>query len=384
MSEEAKTSTESGGKGVEHTATGDARLVACHASLTTHHSPDLLALLLADKRSENTRRAYRKDLTDFFQSTYGQAPTPPLMKEFLAQGTDRIAFAIAAYKGDLIARSLSEATVNRRLAAVNSLLLFARRLGLTDADVSGLVRGEKVVPYRDTTGITPAQARKLLQQPDRATLKGRRDYALLLLLLENALRSAEVRQLTVEDFRPDERTLHILGKGRGTQKETVTINPHTVEAIQDYLAVSSHANDPQAALFQNLHPSGKGGGLTSDGLYKIIAEYAEKAGFERRISPHRLRHTAITTALAATAGDVVRVQHLSRHARVETVMRYNDNRSGHQAGVTALLGIAFETSVEPHLTREDVLLAEGENAEDGRADQEMYPVPSTQTTSPGG
>lgn len=307
-----------------------------------HDARDPIALLLADKRSENTRRAYRKDLIDFFRSTYGAEPTPQRVGEFLAQGTDRIAFTLAAYKGDLIARGLSEATVNRRLAAVNSLLLFARRLGLTEADVSGLVRGEKVIPYRDTTGLTPAQARRLLQQPDRTTLKGKRDYALLLLLLENALRSAEVRQLTIEDFRPDERSLRILGKGRGTQKETVTINPRTVAAIQDYLADSSHASDPQAALFQSLHPSGRGGSLTSDGLYKIVAEYAAKAGSDRRISPHRLRHTAITTALAATAGDVVRVQHLSRHARVETVMRYNDNRTGHQASVTALLGAVYE------------------------------------------
>jgi integrase/recombinase XerC len=313
---------------------------------------DLLSLLLADKRSQNTQRAYRVDLTDFFQSQYGAEPSPELLRVFLAQGTERIAYALAVYKGDLIARKLSEATVNRRLAALNSLLTFARRVGATDAVVTGLVRGEKVIPYRDTAGITPAQARILLQQPDRSAVKGKRDYAILLLLLENALRSAEVRGITVEDFRPDERALRILGKGRGTQKETITINLHTVQAIQDYLVASPHASNPQAALFQNLHRSRRGGGLSGTGLYRMVGGYARQAGLTGTLSPHRLRHTAITSALLATGGDVVQVQQLSRHARVETVVRYNDNRAGHQARVTALLGTLYEEADVEETERE--------------------------------
>jgi integrase/recombinase XerC len=306
---------------------------------------DILTLLLADKRSENTKRAYRADIQDFFTAMYGAEPTPTHLAAFLAMGSERVAFLVASYKGDLISRRLSEATVNRRLSAVRSLLLFARRLGLTDADLHRLVPGEKVLAYRDTRGVTMEEARRLLVQPDRTILRGKRDFAMLLLLLENALRSAEVRTLTVADFLPAENALYITGKGRGTQKERVTLNHHTTQAIADYLSQTPHQQVMDAPLFQNLDQRSKGGTLSGWGLHKIVSGYAAAAGITRTLSPHRLRHTAITAALEATQGDVVQVQKLSRHARVETVMRYNDNRQDQQGRVTALLGALFQEPV---------------------------------------
>jgi integrase/recombinase XerC len=311
---------------------------------------DIVSLLLADKRSENTRRAYRYDLYDFFRTRYGVDPTPELIGQFLALSADRIAFHIAVYKGDLISRSLSEATINRRLAAIHSLVDYARRVGLTDANITGLIRGEKVIPYRDTSGITSEQAKQLLSLPDRSTLKGKRDYAILLLLLENALRSAEIRRCWVSDFDPQDRTLRILGKGAGTQRTLITINEHTASAIQDYLDAAGHGSESDAPLFQGCHRGASQQGLTGDGLYKIIGEYARRAGIEKRISPHRLRHTSITTALDVTGGNIAVVQQLSRHASVETVIRYNDNRVGNQAKVTAMLGEVFAVVAEEPAT----------------------------------
>jgi integrase/recombinase XerC len=310
------------------------------------NAEDIVSLLLADKRSENTKRAYRYDLHDFFQTRYGVDPTPELIGQFLALSADRIAFHIAVYKGDLISRNLSEATVNRRLAAIHSLVDYARRIGLTDANIAGLIRGEKVIPYRDTSGITSDQAIRLLSMPDRSTLKGKRDYAILLLLLENALRSAEIRMCRVSDFHPQDSTLRILGKGAGTQRSVITINDHTVSAIQDYLQTAGHASQSDAPLFQSCHRRATSSYLTGDGLYKIVGEYARRAGIEKRVSPHRLRHTSITTALDVTGGNVAVVQQLSRHASVDTVVRYNDNRVGSQARVTAMLGEVFAAVVE--------------------------------------
>jgi integrase/recombinase XerC len=311
-----------------------------------NNGDDIVALLLADKRSDNTKRAYRYDLYDFFRTRFGVDPTPELIGQFLTLSAERIAFNIAVYKGDLISRNLSEATINRRLASINSLIDYARRVGLTDANIAGLIRGEKVIPYRDTSGITSEQAVLILSLPDRSTLKGKRDYAILLLLLENALRSAEIRRCRVSDFSPQDRTLRILGKGAGTQKTLITINDHTVSAIQDYLELAGHSSQSDAPLFQGCHRGAVKASLTGDGLYKIIGEYARKAGIEKRLSPHRLRHTSITTALNVTGGNIAIVQQLSRHASVETVIRYNDNRVGNQAMVTAMLGEVFTIAPE--------------------------------------
>jgi integrase/recombinase XerC len=222
---------------------------------------------------------------------------------------------------------------------------FARKVGATQADPGGFIAAEKVVSYRDTRGITPAQARQLLQQPDIATLKGKRDYALLRLLLENALRRAEALTVTVGDFDPEARTLTISGKGRGTQRERVTLSIAAVSALRTYLDARGEA-EANAPLFISLSPAAFGHPLTPDGLYKTIQALAKQAGLDNRLSPHRLRHTAITMALDASGGDVRRVQRLSRHARLETLQIYDDNRTDLQGEVTDLLsGILSEPEV---------------------------------------
>jgi integrase/recombinase XerC len=91
-----------------------------------------------------------------------------------------------------------EATVNRRLAAVKSLVEMDRKLGACHYTL-GDIKGEKVTSYRDTTGVDRPTFERILQQCDRATLAGARDYALLRLLWGNA-RSAK-RNKSVERSR---------------------------------------------------------------------------------------------------------------------------------------------------------------------------------------
>jgi integrase/recombinase XerC len=90
------------------------------------------------------------------------------------------------------------------------------------------VGGEKVQKYRDTTGIDSETFKRVLQECDRSTLSGKRDYALLRLLWGNALRRNEVSQLNISDFDPDSKTLRILGKGKGTQSEVIDLGEGTV------------------------------------------------------------------------------------------------------------------------------------------------------------
>ncbi|HLV78631.1 MAG TPA: tyrosine-type recombinase/integrase [Chthonomonadaceae bacterium] len=301
-------------------------------------------MLLQNKRSENTRRAYRHDVHAFFEAVYGRSADSTLVRHFLSQTATQMAAQLLQYKARLIREQRSEATINRRLAALLSLVRFARRVGLTEADPGKHVEGEKVVAYRDTRGITAEMARKLLRQPDRATLKGKRDYALLLLLLENALRRAEVVHLRARDFDPVSKTVCITGKGRGTQKEPVTLSAEAVQAIRLYLEACPHERHAEAPLFINVSPAAFGRGLTADGLYKIVRGLARQAGLPAVLSPHRLRHTAITLALDASGGDIRRVKRLSRHARLETLQIYDDNRSDLQGEMTELLSRILRAS----------------------------------------
>src|SRR5205823_5058434 len=135
--------------------------------------------------------------------------------------------------------------------------------------------------------------------------------------------------------RPQGRRLYILGKGRGTQKEPETLSERAVEALQRYLQAAGHGSDPKAPLLRNVDPRPEYNGLrlTGDGIYHIVRDLGSRVGVAN-LTPHKLRHTAITIALDLTGGNVRAVRDLSRHARLETLQHYDDNRKDFQGSVS--------------------------------------------------
>lgn len=297
---------------------------------------DPIQLLLADKRSPQTRRAYAADLKAFF----GGEPAQEAVRAFVAQQPQSIALQLATWKSEMLAAGLAEATVNRRLAAVRSLLKMCHRLGLAATDGKNLVDGEKVISYRDTRGIELDQMKKLLRAPRGHGLRALRDRAILRILLENGLRRAEVAALDVEDFEKQARRLFILGKGRGSSREPVTLSRATVDAIAAYLEAAGHRTGP---LFRNLSRDRAvaGSRLSAEGIYQLVKRYGARIGVSN-LAPHKLRHACLTAALEATGGDVRRVQKLSRHKDIRTLLIYDDRRRDDAGDLTrqlsALLG----------------------------------------------
>lgn len=296
---------------------------------------DILSELLADKRSPNTRRAYARDLKDFFQTTANQDATPQLVQEFLQLERFAAIELVLSYKANLIDKGLAEATVNRRLAALKSLVKYAQKIGKCAWSLEE-VEGEKLQSYRDTSGVEQEVYKSILDLIDRSTVAGKRNYAILLLLWTNALRRAEVSKLNRGDISPELRKLRILGKGRGTQAELVSLSDKTVEAIEGWIEARG-ACMPDEPLFISLANNSYGHRLSGDAIYQIVVEAAEKAGIKKRLSPHRVRHSSITAALEATGGDVRKVQKLSRHKAVNVVLLYDDNRRNAQGEITDIL-----------------------------------------------
>lgn len=316
------------------------RLIPPPSSFNIQPQEDILGNLLANKRSENTRRAYAKDLKDFFVMMAGVEPDRNLIAEFLQLSRFNATALVLKYKAILIDRNLSEATINRRLAAIKSLVNYARQIGMCEYSLDDIA-GEKVKAYRDTSGVDLETYRQILDIVDRNTLKGKRDYAILRLLWDNALRRGELVKANVSDFDPDRRSLTIYGKGRGTQAETISLSESTAAALQEWLCERSKAKRSEP-LFIALDRASYGHRLTGTAIYKIVQAMAETAGLKKRLSPHRVRHSGITAALDATGGNVRMVQKLSRHARLDTLMVYDDNRQNHQAEVTGLLAAMVE------------------------------------------
>jgi integrase/recombinase XerC len=296
---------------------------------------DLLAQLLADKRSPNTRHAYTKDLKDFFRTIADSEPTPEMVTYFFQLERSDAVTLVLRYKVMLMERNLSEATINRRLSAIKSLVRLAYSAGKCGYTLEE-VKGEKIQIYRDTTGIGKETYRKILSKLDRTQLKGKRDYALLRLLWDNALRRGEIAQTNIGDFDGETRTLKIIGKGKGTGYEIIHLSPTTTEAIRDWSSDRREFNS-HAPLFISLDPVKGGKRITGAGIYWVVQQYCKAAGISKRMSPHRIRHSSITAALDATEGNVRKVQKLSRHTRIETLMVYDDNRRQDQLEISNLL-----------------------------------------------
>ena len=107
-------------------------------------------------------------------------------------------------------------------------------------------------------------------------------------------------------------------------------------AIANYLELREDVN-PDDPLFVAHKPGYIGHRLHTNSIYNVVKKRCEAAGIKKVMSPHRIRHSAITTALDKTDGDVRKVQKLSRHANLNTLMIYDDNRLNAQKDMTELL-----------------------------------------------
>ncbi|MGB3654049.1 MAG: tyrosine-type recombinase/integrase [Rivularia sp. (in: cyanobacteria)] len=300
------------------------------------NDPDVVEQLLSDTRSPNTRRAYSKDIKNFFLFIAGCTPTQELVLEFLHLEQRHAVALLLKYKAHLVKKELSEATVNRRLSAIKSLTAMGRKLGLCNYTLED-VKGEKVESYRDTSGVSPSDFASVLKLVDRDTLKGKRDYAILRLLWDNALRRSEVCNLNVGDFNAQASTLSILGKGKGTQKVVVDLSRKTVEAIVDWLITSRRSHFTRKPLFMVLAYNGKGNRLSGEAIRSLVSGLCKKAGITKQMSPHRIRHSSITTVLDNNNGNYRATQRFSRHSKPDTVMKYDDNRQKLQKKMTDII-----------------------------------------------
>lgn len=143
-------------------------------------------------------------------------------------------------------------------------------------------------------------------------------------------------QVDLKDLDLERRSLLILGKGRGSQKQAVTLSQPTVVALADWLLSRRELNLNQP-LFIALDRASYGHRLTGTSVYKLVDKLAVEVGISKKLSPHRIRHSGITSALEATGGDVRKVQKLSRLANLNTLVVYDDNRQNVQGEISDLL-----------------------------------------------
>jgi integrase/recombinase XerC len=294
---------------------------------------DILADFLRLKTNTNTQRNYRKAIDDFYRRIYNADVSSDLLAQFLCLHQPEAVYQVLQYRQLLIEAKLAPSTINIRLSALKSFVDYARTIEQCNFNLAD-VHSLKVESYRDTTGIAVAGFKEMLQIPDRSTVKGTRDYAILRLLWDNALRRNEICSLDAEDFDKSGR-LWILGKGK-IQKSCIDLSPATTIAISQWLAARDNYR-PTDPLFTSLDRRSKGHRLDGSTIYRLVREFSTAAGIDKIVSPHRIRHSAITTYLDASDGNLRAAQGLSRHTNLNTLNRYDDNRHKYQALATNTL-----------------------------------------------
>lgn len=271
----------------------------------------------ANLDNPRTRRAYRGDLTEFMGFVGITAP-----EQFRAITRAHV----LAWRQDLEQRGLNGASIRRKLAALSSLYEYlCDRHAVTHNPVKGVKR-PRVESYEGKTpALADGQARQLLDAPDAKTGKGRRDRAILAVLLYHGLRRAELCALDVGDLQERRGVKHLRVQGKGGKLRYVPLHPAAAARIEDYLAQAGHAGEKSGALFRALRNPTADGRLSAKGVYSnVVLHYGKPLGLTDLplFGPHAMRATAATNALEHGA-DIAKVQEWLGHANIQTTRVYD-------------------------------------------------------------
>jgi integrase/recombinase XerD len=273
---------------------------------------EYLTWLATEKgRSANTLAAYRRDLKGYCEWLAGR----PLGEVRPAD--------VEAYVGVLREAGKAPASVARATVAVRSMHAFCAAEGLLPLDPAADVEPPSV-PRGLPKGLSEEEVGRLLAVVVGTDPVARRDRAILEVLYGTGIRIAELVGLTLGALDLDDALVRVLGKG--SKERVIPLGRFAREALADWLDTGGRpamAPDRWArrgdaeAVFLNQ----RGGRLTRQGAWGIVQEHGRRAGLERRLSPHALRHSCATHMLDHGA-DIRAVQELLGHASISTTQVY--------------------------------------------------------------
>ena len=268
-------------------------------------------LQLEANRSPNTIRAYRGELRklgDFLAARQHSMRMADLASEDLR-----------AFQRHLATTLKSPASRQRALVAVRTWLRWLANEGLVTADLSNrmtLPRVEQRLPKP----LPADELARLLASLPTETAVDRRDRALVHFLISTGCRISEALTLDRTDVPRQGNRLVVTGKG--SKQRSVYLTDDAGAALEDYLDART---DTSMALFINYDRSITDDGdrrLTAAGARHIVRRLRRELGAWSFRSPHVARHTAATSLLEVTGGDVRLVQEVLGHANLSTLQGY--------------------------------------------------------------
>jgi integrase len=286
-------------------------------------------LVLDAISSPITRAMYGKALDDFFDWREGQG-RPPFTRA-----------SVQAHRVELQTRGYAPSTINQRLAAIRKLAREAAANGLLDAETAAAidqVPGIRQQGNRAGNWLTKEQAESLINLPDATILKGKRDRAILAMLVGCGLRRAEATSLTVADIQQrDNRWVLVDLRGKHGRIRTVPVPVWVKRAIDDWMGAAGITHG-RVLRSMNRHGRITRDSLSAQAILAMVGDYGHSLGLT--IKPHDLRRTCAKLCRSA-GGELEQIQLLLGHASIQTTERYLGVRQNLIEAPNDRLGICF-------------------------------------------
>jgi len=254
--------------------------------------------------AKNSLEAYAADLLKFtaFIGPVGALP-----------GTEEI----RRYLDHLTQSGLGGRSVSRHLTTLRSFYGFLLREGQIETDPTEHLRSPKqwqTIPKF----LNLEEINKLIQAPDVTRATGLRDRAMLELLYASGLRVSELCRVGVSDLNLEMGVLRTTGKGN--KQRLVPVGKPAIRAVEEYIR-SGRASLLKGRASRYLFITARGGCLTRQAFWKLLAAYGRKVGLFHGLTPHVLRHSFATHLLEGGA-DLRSVQVMLGHADISTTQIY--------------------------------------------------------------
>jgi integrase/recombinase XerD len=254
----------------------------------------------------NTILAYNHDLMGFFEFLKRRGVSPVQVNQ-----DDLLSF-IAEKKTQLSPRSLV-----RNLVSIRMFYRFLVTEGKIDSNPARLMGIPKMYRYLPDI-LSRDEVEAFLLQPDTQTVLGKRDKAILELLYATGLRVTELISLKMIDINLEVGFIRTIGKG--SKERIIPMGTKAMDSLKEYLT-DSRPSFPKKEEFPYIFLNSRGRPMTRQGLWKIIKNYALKAGITKTVTPHTVRHSFATHLLEGGA-DLRSIQIMLGHSDISTTQIY--------------------------------------------------------------
>ena len=250
---------------------------------------------------------------------------------------------VLRYRIYLEQRQYAATTINLRLAAVRRVAYEAADSGLLSPELAAGIRrvkGVRRIGVRIGNWLTAEQSKRLLAGGDRESLRGKKNYAMLAMLIGCGLRRGELLALRVDSIQLREEHWVIADLvGKAGHIWTVPIPFWVKAAIDEW---RNAAGITEGALFRSINKTGSvwGTGMTPKVLWEIVREAASRASIDN-LAPHDLRRSCARLCHLA-GGELDQIQFLLGHVSIQTTERYLGCRQKLRVAVNDRMGIEPE------------------------------------------